>query len=116
MGDGRAATPEDLGRLLVERVNTGDVEGAVALYEPDAALGRPGGGTAVGAAEIREVYALLVEDGTRLSPGRPRPTVRRGNLALTSTARDDGTVTCEVARRQPGGHWLWALDQPDARD
>lgn len=116
MGDERAAAPEDLGRLLAERVNAGDVEGAVALYEPDAALGLPDGETATGAAEIREVYAFLVENGTRLTPGRRRPTVRRGNLALTSTVRADGTVTCEVARRQPGGHWLWALDQPDASD
>ncbi|GAA3245253.1 hypothetical protein GCM10017691_52220 [Pseudonocardia petroleophila] len=116
MADERARTPEDLGRLLAERVGAGDVEGAVALYEPDAALGLPDGETASGAAEIREVYAFLVESGTRVERGRPRPTVRRGNLALTSAVRADGTVTCEVARRQPGGHWLWALDQPDARD
>ena len=33
-GQGRAAAaPEDLARLLVERVNAGDLDGVVALYE-----------------------------------------------------------------------------------
>lgn len=34
----RAAEPEDLGRLFLERANTGDVDGLVALYEPDAVV------------------------------------------------------------------------------
>jgi hypothetical protein len=33
-----AVEPEDLERLYVERVNAGDFEGLVALYEPDAAM------------------------------------------------------------------------------
>ena len=39
-----AAQPEDLGRYFLERANAGDVEGLVALYEPEAVLAsRPGG-------------------------------------------------------------------------
>jgi hypothetical protein len=34
----RVDDPQDLARLLVSRANSGDVEGMVALYEPDAAL------------------------------------------------------------------------------
>ncbi len=34
-----------------------------------------------------------------------------GNLALTSTRLDGGGVTVEVARRQPDGSWLWAIDR-----
>ncbi|WP_192809216.1 hypothetical protein [Actinomadura montaniterrae] len=30
--------PDDLSRLVVERLNAGDVDGLVALYEPDAVL------------------------------------------------------------------------------
>ncbi|KAB2366200.1 hypothetical protein F9B16_39895 [Actinomadura montaniterrae] len=33
-----ASLPDDLSRLVVERLNAGDVDGLVALYEPDAVL------------------------------------------------------------------------------
>src|ERR1700728_1444070 len=39
----RAVRPEDLGRFFVDRANAGDLEGLVALYEPDAVLSVPGG-------------------------------------------------------------------------
>jgi hypothetical protein len=39
-----AAEPEDLERLYVERVNAGDVEGLVALFEPDAVIAFASGG------------------------------------------------------------------------
>jgi hypothetical protein len=32
-------------------------------------------------------------------------------LALTSTLSHNGTVTAEVARKQPDGIWLWVIDQ-----
>ena len=38
-----AARPEDLGQFFLERANAGDVEGLVALYEPDAVLAFPPG-------------------------------------------------------------------------
>ncbi|HEU4543224.1 MAG TPA: hypothetical protein VFR23_18990 [Jiangellaceae bacterium] len=34
----QAFQPEDLSRFIVERLNAGDVDGMVALYEPDAVL------------------------------------------------------------------------------
>jgi len=37
-------------------------------------------------------------------------------LAFTSTqftASNGPTATAEVARQQPDGTWLWAIDQPD---
>jgi hypothetical protein len=67
-GREQAREPEDLSDFFIERANAGDVEGLVALYEPDAVLAFP-----------------------RL-PG--------------------GGTTVEVARRQPDGTWLWAIDQP----
>ena len=39
----RARRPEDLGRFFVARANPGDVEGLVAVYEPDAVLVLPTG-------------------------------------------------------------------------
>src|SRR5262245_9696212 len=38
-----ARNPEDLARFFVVRANAGDVEGLVALYEPDAVLAAPDG-------------------------------------------------------------------------
>jgi hypothetical protein len=38
-----AMQPEDLATFFLERANAGDVEGLVALYEPDAVLAFPPG-------------------------------------------------------------------------
>lgn len=116
MGDDRiregAARPEDLGLLLLQRLNSGDVEGLVALYEPDALLAFPPGEITVGSDDIRDVYAELLADRPRFDPGRPQPALINGNLAITSTRLANGDVTVEVARRQPDGTWLWVIDQP----
>lgn len=110
----RAGQPEDLGRYVVERLNAGDVEGLVALYEPDAVLALPDGRIARGAEEIREAYRRLVAGRPAFTPGRPQPTLRNGDLALTSTRLPDGGLTVEVARRQDDGTWLSVIDQPRA--
>lgn len=112
MGDERARRPEELSRLVLARLNAGDVDGLVALYEPDAVLALPGGGVAQGAAEIRRAYERIVADRPTFAPGRQLPTLRNGDLAMTSVRLPDGGVTVEVARRQPDGTWLWVIDQP----
>jgi ketosteroid isomerase-like protein len=109
----RAVRPEDLSRYIVERLNAGDVEGLVALYEPDAVLALPGGRVAQGTEQIRQAYASLVASAPVFAPGRQQPTLRNGDLALTSVRLPDGGVTVEVARRQDDGTWLWVIDQPD---
>jgi ketosteroid isomerase-like protein len=108
---GRALHPEDLDRLFLERANAGDVEGVVALYEPDAVLAVAPGRLAVGAQAIRDVYTVLLASPPRFT-GVIRPAVRNGDIALTSTTRA-GNATVEVARRQPDGTWLWMIDQPN---
>ena len=107
-----ANEPNDLGRYFLERGNAGDVEGLVALYEPDAVLAFPPGHVATGHAEIRAVYEQFVAAAPELLPGRPHPALVSGDLALTATTLTTGEVTVEIARRQPDGSWLWALDQP----
>jgi ketosteroid isomerase-like protein len=109
----RATQPEELSRLIVERLNAGDVDGLVELYEPDAVLALPDGQVATGAGEIRKAYERLVAGRPTFAPGTQRPTLRCGELALTSSRLANGLVTVEVARRQPDGTWLWVLDQPD---
>ncbi|MFD2767119.1 YybH family protein [Micromonospora eburnea] len=109
----RAVQPEDLSRFVVERLNAGDVDGLVALYEPDSLLALPDGRTARGAGEIRQAYERLVSARPTFAPGQQQPTLRNGDLALTSVRLPDGGVTVEVARRQDDGTWLWVIDQPN---
>jgi ketosteroid isomerase-like protein len=109
-----AREPEDLGDFFIERANAGDVEGLVALYEPDALLAFPPGQVSVGREEIRRAYADLVDGPSRpvFRSGGQRPALRNGDLAITSTRLPGGGSTVEVARRQPDGTWLWVIDQP----
>lgn len=108
----RAVQPEDLARFFVQRANTGDVEGLVALYEPTAVLALPDGGTATGTDEIRQFYQRLLADRPTFTPGPQRPALHNGDLALTSTRIPAGATT-EVAHRQPDGSWQWIIDQPN---
>ena len=108
----RATDPNDLARFFVDRANAGDVEGLVALYEPNAVLAFPEGTIAEGHAEIRAVYEDFLARSPVLSPGRQRAPLVSGDLALTATELPTGAVTVEIAHRQPDGHWLWAVDQP----
>jgi ketosteroid isomerase-like protein len=109
----RAARPEDLGRYFVERANAGDVDGLVALYEPDAVLAFPTGQVTIGSQAIRRVYERLLAERPTFAAGEQQPAFRNGDLALTSTRLAGGGATVEVARRQPDGTWLWVIDQPN---
>lgn len=106
-----AVRPEDLGRLLMERANAGNVDGVVALYEPDAVLVAPSG-TVRGSDAIRRIYEQLLQPGGPTFAGEVRPAICAGDLALTST-RFAGGVTTEVARRQLDGTWRWLIDEPN---
>jgi ketosteroid isomerase-like protein len=107
-----ALHPEDLARFFVRRANAGDVEGLVALYEPDAALALPDGKVANGTEAIRRFYAAMLSKQPKLVAGEQRTALPNGDLALTSSRLANGTVTAEIARRQLDGSWLWAVDEP----
>jgi uncharacterized protein (TIGR02246 family) len=116
-GRERATQPEDLARLFVERANARDPEGLAELYEPDAVLAFPPGHMTVGREAIRAVYEQFVAAAPHLEPEEPLPTVRTGDLALTSTRpADDAVARAQVARRQRDGTWLRVLDRPEFRD
>ncbi|MDO9354871.1 MAG: nuclear transport factor 2 family protein [Solirubrobacteraceae bacterium] len=109
-----AQTPEDLTRLFVERANAKDAEGIAALYEEDAVMAFPPGEQTTGRAAIQAFWERAVEGMPHVQPEEPLPTLRSGELALTSTPPADGTgARAQVVRRQPDGSWLRVLDQPE---
>jgi ketosteroid isomerase-like protein len=113
-GEARAMEPEDVTRLVAERLNAGDAAGVAALYEPEAVLAYPADRPATGREAIRAVYQQLVDAGMTFRIETPLPTVRFEDLALTSTRSADNTgVRVQVLRRQPDGSWLRIIDRPE---
>lgn len=112
----KALAPEDITRLVVERVAAGDAEGIAELYEPAAVMAYPPGQLTTGRDAIRGVYEQLISAGARFRPEAPLPTLCIGDLALTATAAsDEAGARAQVARRQPDGTWLRLMDRPDFR-
>jgi ketosteroid isomerase-like protein len=106
-------TPNDLERLFIERANAGDVDGLVALFEPRAVVAYAPDQLAVGEAAIRAALETMLAGQSQYELGEQRPALVSGDIALTSTRLADGTITAEVARRQPDGTWRWAIDRFD---
>ena len=104
--------PQELEPLLIARANAGDVDGMVALFEPNAVLAIGGGKVARGTVEIREFYSNLLANGFVFHAGEQYPAIFNGDFALTSSRYPNGTFSSEVARRQEDGTWLWAIDCP----
>jgi uncharacterized protein (TIGR02246 family) len=113
--------PAQLHRQFEERFNAGDIDGLVALYEPDATLIAAPGGVATGLDEIREALGgFLAMQGEITLDTKLALTV--GDVAyLANTwsleAKDAdgnpqsmGATTAEVARRQDDGRWLYVID------
>lgn len=109
-----ARTPEDLARLFVEFANAGDADAVAGLYEEGAVMAFPPGSLTVGRSAIRDVIAQMLAAAPTFTVEKALPTVVSGDLAMTSTAPADGTGgRTQVARRQPDGRWLRALDRPE---
>lgn len=106
----QAREPEDLARLFNERANAGDVEGLVALYEPEAVLAA-GKVVATGHAEIRAFYTDLLARRSEFPLPEALPAIRNGDIAMTFARLPNGTISVETARRQPEGGWRWLIDQ-----
>jgi hypothetical protein len=102
--------PQDLEPSLVARLDAGDVEGMVALFEPDAVIDCGDGRLVRGEEAIRNFYADLVARGMRFAVCPQRPALICDDLALTSVQSSNGSVTAEVARRQNDGSWRWVID------
>ncbi|HEU4393522.1 MAG TPA: enoyl-CoA hydratase-related protein [Solirubrobacterales bacterium] len=118
----QAKDPEELSQLFAERASSGDLEGLLELYEPNALLINPNGDGDDGKTTRERLASLLAMEPSIVSTDLR--VVSTGDVALLSnrwrmsfghddagSAGIEGTST-EVARRQPDGSWRYAIDDP----
>jgi enoyl-CoA hydratase len=116
-----ANDPEDLQRIFAERVNAGDLEGLIALYEDEATLIGPDGRSAAGNDAIRKRLDTLLAMAPQITLTSSQAVIA-GDVALLSNrwrmtlGPSDGEragterTSTEVARRQPDGSWRYVID------
>lgn len=120
-----ANRPEECDLQLMEAINRGDLQAAVAIYEPNATLVTdPSGTIVVGHDAIREFLRPALE--AKLQMAREVFALQNagGDLALTGgrwkltgVDPDGNPVTMsgdsrEIVRCQADGTWLLAIDNP----
>jgi len=118
-----AHTPEEVQRLFADVFGSHDLESVLALYEPDATLIPQPGEVVTGTEAIREALSQILAMKPRFDL-QFKKSFQAGDIALlfsdwTLSATDpDGNAiemggrTAGVARRQPDGSWLFAIDNP----
>jgi uncharacterized protein (TIGR02246 family) len=115
--------PSESHRVWSDAFNRGDLEGMLALYEPDAIMVPEPGEQVTGTEALRaalegflavkgtvsiETHSVVVVNDIALT---------RGNWTLQGTGADGkplemGGENAEVLRRQPDGTWLVIIDNP----
>jgi ketosteroid isomerase-like protein len=118
-----ADKPEQVFELLRDTINRGDVDGALALYEPRAMLVDSAGEPAAGLEALRRALAAMVRAQLVMS-GKVLRTFEVDGIALVlcdwaafGTAPDGEALqfaglSTDVLRRQPDGAWLSIIDNP----
>lgn len=117
-----ATEPEQIPRLFEQAFNAADLEGLLALYEPDATLVPQPDVVVEGIDGIRDALRWFLDREGRITIDS-QLVLRVGDLAYLSnrwsltggtmpdgSAADLGATTAEVARRQADGTWLYVID------
>jgi ketosteroid isomerase-like protein len=120
-----ANTPAELLSLLNENINAGDLQAAVACYEPEAVFVLPEdqGGEARGQEAIGEAYAQFLAAKPTLTRNATviveasGVAVLLGDWSLEGTGPDGNPASTsgkfrDVVRQQPDGTWLYLIDNP----
>jgi uncharacterized protein (TIGR02246 family) len=122
-----ARTPEEVPLLFAQAFAAGDLESAVALYEPEAAFVVQPGEVVTGTEAIREALSgfLALEPMFNLEVWK---VFRAGDIALcfddwtlTGTGFDGENIsmsgqTSAVLRQERNGNWLLVIDNPYGHD
>ena len=119
-----ARKPEEANILVCEALTDGDIEAALALYEPNASFAPEPGQVVTGKEAIREVMngflalkpTLTIEVPTVLESGDIA--LLYSKWSLEGTGPDGKPMTMsgngrEVVRRQANGDWLFVIDDPN---
>ena len=120
-----AIQPEECTRLLIEAIEAGDVDAAVALYEPQATFVVPPGRSVSGHGAIREILQGFFASKDTGGVSEVSMTISAdGTLAVlrtrgvTQAPGPDGSPipmafhSVEVVRKQPDGTWRFVIDDP----
>ena len=119
-----AQKPEECHLLLIKAVEKGDLDAAVALYEPNATFVVTPERVVTGQAAIREVLQAMAEESTGSVEAVTVVPSADGSVAVTRTkgsvtvpGTDGASVTrpfhsVEVVRKQPDGTWRFVIDDP----
>lgn len=118
-----ARLPADVDRLFAEALSRGNLDGALAMYEPDAVYDDGSGDPDRGHAEIRAALARLIALDPTLDCYEI-DVVENGDIAVlradwifTGTNADGEAFehrgrSIEIVRRQPDGSWRFVIDLP----
>ena len=120
-----AHTPEECDLLLFDVIDTGDLDSALDLYEPDAVFVVSPDHVVTGHSAIREVLQGMIAAGatgkiesvTVVPSADGSVAFTRAKGSSTAPGPDGEPVTMhfhsiEVVRKQPDGTWRIAIDDP----
>lgn len=123
----KTLSPLEAVTRFVNAMNQGDLETALSMYEPGAALVVKPGVVATGTMALREALAGFVALKPALT-SEAQQVVEAGDVALYCArwslrgADPAGNLvqmngrSSDILRRQPDGNWLIALDNPWGTD
>jgi ketosteroid isomerase-like protein len=118
--------PEDCDRAFAACVKARDLDGLMALYEPEAPYVRRNGTVVIGQSAIRELLQSLSNVATEIEMNVVRVVALNGIALLyndwtSKSSSENGGVressgrAIEVVRRQPYCRWLFAINDPFGR-
>lgn len=117
------AQPQDMFPALSAALNSGDIEGALALYEPGAVYVTATGENAGSQAAIRNEFQTYIDAKVKTS-GEAAKVIIAGDIALVfvrwtvEAPMPDGSavemkgISTDVLHRQDDGSWLSVIDNP----
>lgn len=119
--------PPDVVARLCAAINRCDIETAMTLYEPEAALVAQPGNVVIGTKALRDALAGFIALKPTITTEAHR-LIQAGDVALYCSkwslrgTDPQGKAlwmegrSADVLRRQPGGVWLIAVDNPWGAD